>query len=131
MEAAPHVGGGLLLPTDGGRGGGEAAAEEDPVQHVGGSELTDLGMEDAVGVAVAADRQVEVVGGPAAADHRVELLAGHQLIDKAVGGVGGDALGGVNGGRIPELDRLPHITSGQGDRSCRCGDEPLACRRRR
>ncbi len=66
MEAAPQVGRGLLLPADGGRRGGEAAAEQDPLQHVGGGGFTDVGLEDAVGVAVAADRQVEVVGGPAA-----------------------------------------------------------------
>jgi hypothetical protein len=54
--------------------------------------------QDAVWVAVVADGQVEVVGGAAAADNRVELLAGHQLVDQAMGGVCGDALGSVDGG---------------------------------
>ncbi len=70
----------------------------------------------AVGVAVAADRQIEVVGGPAAGDHRVQLLSSHQLINQSVGGVGGDALGSVNGGRVSKLDRLSHIAGGQRDR---------------
>src|SRR5829696_2654401 len=115
-EAASQVGRCLFLPSDGCRGGGEAAAGQDPAQHVGGGGFTDVGLEDAVGVAVAADRKVEVVRGPAAADHGVELFAGHQVVDEAVGGVGGDSLGGVDGGGVAELDRLPHIVPGQGDR---------------
>jgi hypothetical protein len=50
VEAASQVGRGLFLPADGGRGGGEAAAGQDPAQHVGGGEFTNLGLEDAVGV---------------------------------------------------------------------------------
>src|SRR5829696_5291316 len=116
LETPPHRGRGLFLPADGGSRGGEVAAEENPVQQVGGCELTDLGLEDAVGVSVAAHRQVEVVRGASAADHGVELFAGHQLVNEAVGGVGGDALGGVDSGGVAELDRLPHVTGGQGDR---------------
>src|SRR5215207_4377692 len=114
LEAASQVVRGLFLPADGGRGGGEAAAEQDPAQHVSSGVLTDVGLEDLVGVAVAADRQVEVVGSPAAADHGVELFAGHQLVDEAVGGVGGNALGGVDGGGVAERDRLPYVVTGQG-----------------
>src|SRR5215207_1569462 len=115
LEAAPHGGRALLLPADGGRGGGEAAAGQDSLQQVGGGRLLDVVLEDAVRVAVAADRKVKVVGGPATADHRVELFAGHQLVDESVGGVGGDALGGVNGGGVAELDGLPHVVTGEGD----------------
>jgi hypothetical protein len=53
----------------------------------------------------------KVVGGPAAADRGVQLFPGHQLVDEAVGGVGGDPLGGVDGGGVAEgsvavLDQL-------------------------
>ena len=129
MEAASQVGCGLLLPSDGGRGGGEAAAGQDPLQQVGGGGFTKIGSEDAVGVAVTAYGYVNMVGGPSAADRCIELFAGHQLVDEAVGGVGGDALGGVDGGGVAEFDRLPHVVTGQGYGS-RCGDEPPACRRR-
>jgi len=88
LEAAPHGGRALLLPADGGRRGGEAAAEQNSLQQVGGGRLLDVVLEDAVRVAVAADRKVKVVGGPATADHRVELFAGHQLVDESVGGIG-------------------------------------------
>src|SRR5215207_686117 len=115
LEAAPHGGRALLLPADGGRRGGEAAAGQNSLQQVGGGRLLDVVLEDAVRVAVAADRKVKVVGGPATADHRVELFAGHQLVDDSVGGVGGDALGGVNGGGVAELDGLPHVVTGEGD----------------
>ena len=53
-------------------------------------------------VAVADDLQVEVVGGPSAAEHGVELLAGFLPGSEPVHGVGGDALGGVDGGGIAE-----------------------------
>src|SRR5215217_4702315 len=114
MEAASQVGCRLFLPSDGGRGGGEAAAGQDPLQQAGGGGFTKIGPGDAVGVAVTAYGYVNMVGGPSAADRCIELFACHQLVDETVGGVGGDALGGVDGGGVAELDRLPHVMTGQG-----------------
>ena len=61
-----------------------------------------VGSDDAVGVAVADDLKVEVVGVPAAGQHGVQLLPGFLAGEQAVHGVGGDALGGVNGGGVAE-----------------------------
>ena len=54
------------------------------------------------GVAVADDLEVEVVGVPAAGEHGVQLLSGLQPGQQAVHGVGGDALGAVDGGGVTE-----------------------------
>ena len=43
-----------------------------------------------------------MVGVPAAGEHRVQLLSGLLPGQQAVHGVGGDALGGMNSGRVAE-----------------------------
>ena len=58
-----------------------------------------------MGVAVADDLEVEVVGVPAAGEHGVQLLPGFLPGQQAVHGVGGDALGGVDGGGVTETGR--------------------------
>ena len=60
-------------------------------------------LQDRVGVAVADDLEVEVVGGGAAGEQRVELLAALLAGGQSVDGVHGDALGAVDGARVPEL----------------------------
>jgi hypothetical protein len=55
-----------------------------------------------VGVAVADDLEVEVVGVPAAAERGVQLLSGLLAREETVQGVGGDALGAVEGGGVTE-----------------------------
>ena len=85
-------------------------------------------------VAVADDLEVEVVGGPAAGEHGVQLLAGLLPGEQAVHGVGGDALGGVDGGGVAETGRGADVVGGQPDGevaavvpdgqvavACRCG----------
>jgi hypothetical protein len=62
-----------------------------------------------VGIAVADDSEVEVVGVPAAGEHGVQLLSGFLPGQQAVHGVGGDALGGVDGGGVAETGRLADI----------------------
>jgi hypothetical protein len=68
-----------------------------------------------VRVAVADDLKVEMVSGSSAGEHGVQLLSGLLPGDQAVHGVGGDALGGMDGGGIAEtgggahiVDRLPN-----------------------
>jgi hypothetical protein len=68
-----------------------------------------------VGVAVADDLEVEVVGAPAAGEHGVQLLAGLLAGQQAVHGVGGDALGGMDGGGVAETGRVAHIVIRQSD----------------
>ena len=66
-------------------------------------------------VAVADDLKVEVVGGPAAGEHGVQLLPGFLPGEQAVHGVGGDALGGVDGGGVAEAGRLADIVGRESD----------------
>ncbi len=68
-----------------------------------------------MGVAVADDLEVEVVGVPAAGEHGVQLLAGLLPGQQAVHGVGGDALGGMDGGGVAESGRGAHIAIRQPD----------------
>ena len=68
-----------------------------------------------MGVAVADDLEVEVVGVPAAGEHGVQLLPGLLPGQQAVHGVGGDALGGVDGGGIAETGRGRDVVGGQPD----------------
>ena len=56
-----------------------------------------------------------MVGGPATGQHGVQLLPGFQPCDQAVHRVGGDALGGVDGGGIAETGRDADIVGGQSD----------------
>ncbi|MFZ1117830.1 MAG: hypothetical protein WAN44_18605, partial [Propionibacteriaceae bacterium] len=69
-----------------------------------------------MGVAVADDLEVEVVGVPAAGEHGVQLLSGFLPRDLTVHGVGGDALGGMDGAGVAETGRGAHIINGQPDR---------------
>jgi hypothetical protein len=69
-----------------------------------------------VGVAVADDLELEVVGVPAAGERGVQLLAGLVPGREAVHGVGGDALGGMDGGGVAETGRGAHIVNRQPDR---------------
>ena len=68
-----------------------------------------------MGVAVADDLEVEVVGVPAAGEHGVQLLPGLLPGQQAVHGVGGDALGGMDGGGVAETGRGAHIVNRQPD----------------
>ena len=68
-----------------------------------------------MGVAVADDLEVEVVGVPAAGEHGVQLLPGLLPGQEAVHGVGGDALGRMDGAGIAETGRGAHIVNGQPD----------------
>jgi hypothetical protein len=74
-----------------------------------------VGSDDGVRVAVADDLEVEVVGVPAAGEHGVQLLTWLLPRCEAVHGVGGDALGGVDGGGIAEIGRGAHIVNRQPD----------------
>ena len=66
-------------------------------------------------VAVADDLEVEVVSVPAAGEHGVQLLPGFLPGQQAVHGVGGDALGGMDGGGVAETGRGAHIIGRQPD----------------
>ena len=66
-------------------------------------------------VAVAYDLQVEMVGSAPAGEHRVQLLPGLLSGGEAVHGVGGDTLGGVDGGGVAETGRLADIVGGEPD----------------
>ena len=81
-----------------------------------------------MGVAVADDLEVEVVGVPAAGQHRVQLLPGLLPGQQAVHGVGGDALGRMDGGRVPETGRGAHIVDRQpdGELAARVSDDQVA-----
>lgn len=63
---------------------------------------------------VGVEHDVGVVLDPAAGEHRVEHLAVLGAGDDAVDDVGGDALSGVDGGGVAELDVLAHVVSRQG-----------------
>jgi hypothetical protein len=65
------------------------------------------------GVAVADDLQVDVISCSPAGEHGVQLLPGFLPGQQAVHGVGGDALGGMDG--IAETGRGAHIVDGQPD----------------
>ena len=66
-----------------------------------------------MGVAVADDLEVEVVGVPAAGEHGVQLLPGLLPGQQAVHGVGGDALGAVDGGGVTESGRGRDVIRGE------------------
>ena len=100
----------------GGGGPGGVVAGEDLFQDVdGGGGVDVFGPDHRVRVAVADDLQVQVVRGAAAGRHRVQLLPGFVAGDVAVHGVGGDALGGVHGGRVPQLDLPGDVVGGEPD----------------
>ena len=66
-------------------------------------------------VAVADDLKVEVVGVPAAGEHGVQLLPGFLPGQQAVHGVGGDTLGGIDGGGVTETGRGADVVGWQPD----------------
>ena len=66
-------------------------------------------------VAVAGDVEVEVVGELATRQRDVEQVAVFVTGEDDVAGAGGDALGAVDGGGVPELDGLGDVVGGQGD----------------
>ena len=102
------------LPELGGGGGGGVVAGQDLFEHFGGGAGCDgVGSDDGVWVAVADDLQVQVVGGPSAGEHGVQLLPGFLAGDQAVHGVGGDALGGMDRGRIAQPGRLGDVAGGE------------------
>jgi hypothetical protein len=68
-----------------------------------------------VGVAVADDLEVEMVGVPAAGQHGVQLLPGFLPREKAVRGVGGDALRSMDGAGIAETGRGRDVVGRQPD----------------
>ena len=74
-----------------------------------------LGPNEGVRVAVADDLQVEVVGCPSSGEHRVQLLAGLLSGGEPTHGVGGDALGGVDGGGVAESGRGLNVVGGEPD----------------
>src|SRR4029453_237360 len=74
-----------------------------------------VGSDEAVRVAVADHLQVKVIRGPAAGEHGVQLLPGLLSGQQAVHGVGGDALGAVNGGGVAETGRGARIVERQPD----------------
>ncbi len=82
-----------------------------------------LGADDAVGVAVADDLEVDVVGVPAAGEHRVQLLAAFGAGRQPVHGVHRHALGGVHGGRVPEFGRRGDVVGGQHHAAATAGVE--------
>jgi hypothetical protein len=71
--------------------------------------------EDAVGVAVPDDLQVEVVRDLAAGQHGVELLPGLFAVGQAVHGVDGESLCGVHGGCVAELGGGLYVSGGESD----------------
>ena len=101
----------------GGGGDGRFIAGEDLLQRLGRRARCDgVGSDEGVGVAVADDLEVEVVGVPAAGEHGVQLLAGFLPGQQAVHGVGGDALGAVDGGGVAETGRGADVVSGAAGR---------------
>ena len=72
-----------------------------------------VGSDEGVGVAVADDLEVEVVGMSAAGEHRVQLLPGLLPGQQAVHGVGGHALGAVDGAGVAEAGRRRDVVRGE------------------
>jgi hypothetical protein len=102
------------LAQQGAGGDGRFIAGEDLLQSLGRRGWGDrLGSDEAVGVAVADDLEVEVVGLPAAGQHGVQLWSRFLPGQQAVHGVGGDALGAVNGGGVAESGRCRDVIRGE------------------
>ena len=94
----------VLIALQGGCGACGVVAGQDLFEEVGrrGGPYR-LWPDDAVGVAVPDDLQVEVVRDPAAGQHGVELLPGLFTGGEAVHGVDRESLGGVHRGGVAEL----------------------------
>ena len=104
------------LAQQGAGGDGRFVAGEDLLQRLGrGARCDGVGSDEGVRVAVADDLEVEVVGVPAAGEHGVQLLPGFLPGEQAVHGVGGDALGAVDGGGVAEAGRGADVVGGQSD----------------
>src|SRR4029450_10961905 len=80
-----------------------------------GARCNGVGSDEGVGLAVADDLEVEVVGVPAAGEHGVQLLSGLLPGQQAVHGVGGDALGRMDGGGIAKPGRRLNVVGGESD----------------
>ena len=115
LDSVEQPGGGVVEFTQGRGGGGRrVVAGQDLLQGLGrGAGRDGVGADHTVGVAVADDLEVEVVGVPAAGEHGVELLPGFLAGEQAVHGVGGDALGAVDGGGVAEPGRGADVVGGQ------------------
>ena len=81
-------------------GGGVVAGQDLFEQFGRGARDDAVGSDEAVRVAVADHLQVQVIRGSSAGEHGVQLLPGFLAGQQAVHGVGGDALGSVNGGGV-------------------------------
>ena len=118
VEVAVDRGGELqcgvgVVAGDAGGGLGGFVAGEDGFEDVGGGRWGVLfGADDVVYFAVADYLEVEVVAAAAAGDGGLGELAGFLAGEQGVAGVGGDALGGVDGGGVAEFDRRVHVGGG-------------------
>jgi hypothetical protein len=74
-----------------------------------------FGSDEGVRVTVADHLQIEVIFGPTADEHRVQLLPAFLSGNQALHGVGGDALGGVDGGGVAETGWGLNIVGWQPD----------------
>ena len=92
-----------------------AAVYGDAEDRIG--QLSSITQDFAVVTKVADGLEVEVVGGGPSGEHRVELLAARIPGGQAVDGVGGDALGAVDGGGVAELGGGGDVLGGQSHRS--------------
>ena len=102
------------LPELGGGGAWGLVADQDLFEQFGGGAGGDgFGSDDGVWVAVADDLQVEVIRYASTGEHGVQLLPRFLSCDQTVRGVGGDALGGMDRGRITKLNRLADVARGQ------------------
>ena len=89
---------------------------DDLFEDLDGGGCLDEGAGDRSGVRIrSADLEPGVVGGPSAREHGVGELAGLVSGEETVAGVGGDALGGVDGGGVAEFDRLADVVGGQSE----------------
>jgi hypothetical protein len=93
---------------------GGLVAVEDLLQGLGRCAGCDcFGPDEGVRVAVADDLKVEMVGDPPSGEHGVQLLPCLLSSYEAVHGVGGDALGGVDGGGVAESGRGLNVVGGE------------------
>jgi hypothetical protein len=97
-------------------------AGEDLFEQLGrGAGCDGVGSNEGVRVAVADDLQVQVIRGLSAGEHRVQLLPGLLSCGQAMHGVGGDALGAVDGGGVAKAGRGLNVVGGEP-----CGEVAVA-----
>jgi hypothetical protein len=91
-------------------------------------------LENRMRIPVPYHRDIDVVADAAAGDHGVELLPGFLTGNDAMHGVGGDTLGAVHGGRVPELRGGLDVLGGRVTvrplRACRTLKPPVLVRLR-